>query len=208
MSLPSWLWVSHRYRAMLLMIDNYDSFTYNLVQYFGDLGHPMRVYRNDKITVDDILEMKPKGIVISPGPGNPDSAGICLELVGAAEENDIALLGICLGHQTLGQYFGGNVMRAPAPVHGKTATIKHEGESLFAGLPPTFEAARYHSLIVARDTLPDCLRVTAETDDGLIMGLSHKDKPLHGIQFHPESIATEYGHDMLKNFTDMLGNGS
>lgn len=186
------------------MIDNYDSFTYNLVQYFGDLGYPMQVRRNDRISVDEALAMAPAGIVISPGPGNPDSAGICLELIGAAAASDIPLLGICLGHQSIGQYFGGSVIRASSPVHGKTAAIKHRGQELFAGLPSPFSATRYHSLIVSRESLPACLDVTAETEDGLIMGLSHKDRPIHGIQFHPESIATEHGHELLRNFTAML----
>lgn len=189
---------------MLVMIDNYDSFTYNLVQYFGDLGQNCLVFRNDKISIDEVFSLKPGGIIISPGPSDPDHAGICLNLVKAASENDIPLLGVCLGHQTIGQVFGGKVIRAPSPLHGKTSDITHNGTGLFADIPSPYTIARYHSLIVERESLPDCLEITAETDDGLIMGLSHKTKPVHGIQFHPESIATQHGHTLLKNFCKVL----
>ncbi len=190
--------------AMLILIDNYDSFTWNLVQYFGDLGYEVDVHRNDKITVDEVLALKPEGIVISPGPSDPDHAGICLDLIKAAADNNIPLLGVCLGHQSIGQLFGGKVIRAPEPVHGKSWAIKHSGQSLFKGLPSPLKGARYHSLIVERDSLPETLEVTAETDEGLIMGLQHKTHPIHGIQFHPESIATEHGHEMIQNFVETL----
>jgi anthranilate synthase component II len=189
---------------MLAMIDNYDSFTWNLVQYFGDLGAKMRVFRNDKITVDELVDMKPDGIVISPGPSDPDHAGICLDTIAACAENKIPLLGVCLGHQAIGQAFGGKVVRAPKPMHGKLSDIKHTNSSVFAGIPTPYTATRYHSLIVERESLPKTLDVTAETDDGLIMGLAHKTLPIHGIQFHPESIATQHGHALLKNFVKML----
>ncbi|GJL84835.1 MAG: aminodeoxychorismate/anthranilate synthase component II [Micavibrio sp.] len=189
---------------MIVLIDNYDSFTYNLVQYFGDMGVEALVHRNDKINVQEVIGMKPAGVVISPGPSDPDHAGICLELVEKAANENIPLFGVCLGHQCIGQVFGGKVIRAPEPMHGKVSNIKHEGQSVFKSLPDPFTATRYHSLIVERDSLPDELEVTAETDDGLIMGLMHKDKPIHGVQFHPESIATEHGHALLKNFVEML----
>ncbi|HTK84023.1 MAG TPA: aminodeoxychorismate/anthranilate synthase component II [Patescibacteria group bacterium] len=189
---------------MLAMIDNYDSFTWNLVQYFGDLGAPMEVFRNDKISVNQLFAMRPEGIVISPGPSDPDHAGICLETIERAAETKTPLLGVCLGHQAIGQAFGGRVIRAPKPMHGKLSEISHTDNSVFAGLPSPYTATRYHSLIVERDTLPDDLEVTAETDDGLIMGLAHKTLPIHGIQFHPESIATQHGHALLKNFVQML----
>lgn len=189
---------------MLVLIDNYDSFTYNLVQYFGDLKQPVRVYRNNKIEADEVLSINPAAIVISPGPGTPSQSGICLELVEKAATRNIPLLGVCLGHQAIGQVFGGNVVRAPAPVHGKVWDIQHGRTGVFSGLPSPLQATRYHSLIVERETLPSCLAVTAETDDGIIMGLQHKEKPLHGIQFHPESIETHQGHAMLQNFINGL----
>lgn len=195
-------------QTMLLMIDNYDSFTYNLVQYFGDLGEECRVIRNDAMTIKEILSQKPDGIVISPGPCDPDHAGICLELIKDAAVLNIPLLGVCLGHQALGQAFGGKIIRAPFPVHGKTDQIAHSARGLFHGLPSPYAVTRYHSLIVERDTLPDCLEVTAENSEGLIMGLSHKEKPLSGIQFHPESIATEHGHNLLKNFVKQTKNNA
>lgn len=185
---------------MILLIDNYDSFTYNLVQYLGDLGAEVEVHRNDKITVQDAIAAKPSGIVISPGPSDPDHAGICLPLIHAAAEREIPLFGVCLGLQAMGQAMGGRVVRAPAPLHGKISPVRHGGASVFAGLPSPFNATRYHSLIVERDTLPEELEITAETEDGLIMGLAHKTKPLHSVQFHPESIATEHGHEMIRNF--------
>lgn len=189
---------------MLTMIDNYDSFTFNLVQYFGNLGAPCRVVRNDQVTVDQVLSENPRGIIISPGPSDPDHAGICLDLIRAAANNNIPLLGVCLGHQAIGQVFGGDVIRAPVPVHGKTDDIKHNNTGLFTGLPSPLRVTRYHSLIVDRKTLPDCLTVTAETSDGLIMGLQHKEKPIHGVQFHPESIATEQGENLLRFFVDKV----
>ncbi|MCI5059741.1 MAG: aminodeoxychorismate/anthranilate synthase component II [Alphaproteobacteria bacterium] len=189
---------------MILLIDNYDSFTFNLVQYLGELGAETQVHRNDQITVAEIFKLKPRGILISPGPGDPDHAGICLELIKENLEHDIPLLGVCLGHQAIGQIFGGKVIRAPEPVHGKTSDITHEGKSVFKSLPSPFEATRYHSLIVEKENLPDELEITATTNDGLIMGLAHKTKPIHGVQFHPESIATKHGHDLLQNFLNML----
>lgn len=188
----------------IVLIDNYDSFTYNLVHYLGDLGVACAVHRNDKITVGGVLAQEPAGILISPGPSNPDHAGICLDLLLAVSKLDIPLLGVCLGHQAIGQAFGGRVIRAPEPLHGKLSSITHTGKSVFQNLPDRFAVTRYHSLIVARDDLPDCLEITAQSDDGIIMGLAHKTRPIHGIQFHPESIATEHGHALLKNFTEML----
>lgn len=185
---------------MFIMIDNYDSFTYNLVQYFGDLGIPCDVYRNNKITVEAVLKQKPKAIIISPGPSDPDHAGICLELIQAAANHNVPLLGVCLGHQAIGQVFGGKVIRAPKPIHGKLSLIKHNNQSLFKDIPSPLSVTRYHSLIVEKSTLPAELISTAETDDGLIMGLQHRDKIIHGVQFHPESISTDHGHTMLKNF--------
>lgn len=190
-------------KPMILLIDNYDSFTYNLVQYMGDLGASVVVHRNDKITVDQALALKPRGVVISPGPSDPDHAGICLDMIAACADYSIPLFGVCLGHQALGQVFGGKVIRAPSPMHGKISAISHTGKSVFKGLPSPFSATRYHSLIVERESLPDILQITAETDDGLIMGLAHKKRPIHGVQFHPESIATEHGHAMIKNFLDV-----
>ncbi|MEL6449628.1 MAG: aminodeoxychorismate/anthranilate synthase component II [Pseudomonadota bacterium] len=189
---------------MLLLIDNYDSFTYNLVHYLGDLGTEVVVRRNDALDVQEAMGMRPDGILLSPGPCDPDQAGICLALTAAAAETRTPLMGVCLGHQTIGQAFGGTVVRAPDIVHGKMGTMHHSGTGLFAGLPTPFEATRYHSLTVARDGLPDCLEITAEIADGTIMGLAHKELPIHGVQFHPESIRSEHGHALLKNFTDML----
>lgn len=188
---------------LVTVIDNYDSFTYNLVQYFGDLKADARVYRNDQVTAQQVLEEEPDAIVISPGPSDPDHAGICLELIRKTAETDIPLFGVCLGLQSMAQAFGGRVVRAPKPMHGKTSMIAHEGKTLFKGLPNPLEVTRYHSLIAERETLADCLEITAETQDGLIMGLSHRTKPMHGVQFHPESIATAGGHDLIKNFLDM-----
>jgi len=185
---------------MILLIDNYDSFTYNLVQYLGDLGADVVVHRNDKITVEDAISLKPAGILISPGPSDPDHAGICLALIHECAKKSVPLFGVCLGMQAMGQAFGGKVVRAPAPLHGKISQIHHEGQSVFEGLPNPFPATRYHSLIVERETLPAELTITAQTDDGLIMGLAHKTAPIHGVQFHPESIATQGGHKMLENF--------
>lgn len=184
---------------MLLLIDNYDSFTYNLFHYLGELGEDVRVARNDQIGVDEALSFKPHSIVISPGPCDPDRAGICLDLITKAA-GKVPLLGVCLGHQCIGQAYGGTIIRAPLPMHGKLSRIHHTGKSVFEGLEDGFEATRYHSLVVDRKTLPDALEITAETDDGIIMGLQHKTHPVHGVQFHPESIASENGHALLKNF--------
>lgn len=184
---------------MFLLIDNYDSFTFNLYHYLEELGAKVEVVRNDAIGVGDVLARRPEGIVISPGPGRPEEAGMIEELIRAAAGH-IPVLGICLGHQAIGHVFGGDVVRAPEIMHGKTSAIRHKGSGLFAGLPSPFTATRYHSLIVARESLPDCLEITAETDDGLIMGLAHKRHAIHGVQFHPESIASEQGHALLRNF--------
>lgn len=189
---------------MLLLIDNYDSFTYNLVHYLGELGAEMVIRRNDALDVQEAMAMNPAGILLSPGPCDPDQAGICLALTQAAAETRTPLMGVCLGHQTIGQVFGGNVMRCHEIVHGKMGTMHHTGKGVFAGLPSPFEATRYHSLIVDRETLPDCLEITAELEDGTIMGLQHKELPIHGVQFHPESIASEHGHALLKNFLQEL----
>jgi anthranilate synthase component 2 len=192
---------------MLLLIDNYDSFTYNLVHYLGELGANVEVKRNDEMDVQAAMGMTPSAIMLSPGPCDPDQAGICLPLVQAAAETKTPLIGICLGHQTIGQAFGGKVVRCDEIVHGKMGKMHHKGKGLFKGLPSPFEATRYHSLIVERETLPDCLEITAELEDGTIMGLQHKELPIHGLQFHPESIASEHGHAMLKNFLDIAGGG-
>jgi anthranilate synthase component II len=189
---------------MLVLIDNYDSFTYNLVHYLGELGAECRVFRNDKIAVAEVLGMGPKGIVLSPGPCTPNEAGICLELIDKAGPT-IPLLGVCLGHQAIGQAYGGRVVRAPAPMHGKLSEITHASKALFKGLPRKFEVTRYHSLMVERKGLPTDLAITARTADGLIMGLQHKTHPVHGVQFHPESIASEHGHALLANFLDLAG---
>ena len=189
---------------MLLLIDNYDSFTYNLVHYLGELGAACEVVRNDQISVDDAIARRPKAIVLSPGPCTPTQAGICLDLVAKAGST-IPILGVCLGHQTIGQAYGGKVIRAPEPMHGKISTVRHTSKGMFADLPPRIEVTRYHSLIVERASLPADLEVTAETADGLIMGLAHKKHPVHGLQFHPESIASEHGHDMLANFLKLAG---
>ncbi|MFN3350791.1 anthranilate synthase component II [Pseudorhodoplanes sp.] len=187
---------------MILLIDNYDSFTFNLVHYLGGLGADMCVCRNDSLTPDEALALKPEAIVLSPGPCTPNEAGICLDLIKKAKDT-IPILGVCLGHQAIGQAFGGEVVRAPSPVHGKVSDIRHQGRSVFRGINGPFKATRYHSLVVRRDTMPDDLDVTAETADGLVMGLAHQSLPLHGVQFHPESIASEHGHLILKNFLDL-----
>ena len=189
---------------MLVLIDNYDSFTYNLVHFLGELGASCRVFRNDKIGVAEVLKLKPKGIVLSPGPCTPNEAGICLELIAKAGPK-IPLLGVCLGHQAIGQAYGGQVVRAPLPMHGKLSRVTHTGKGVFKALPKSFEVTRYHSLIVERKGLPDSLTITAKTADGLIMGLQHKTHPVHGVQFHPESIASENGHALLANFLDLAG---
>lgn len=189
---------------MLLLIDNYDSFTYNLVHYLGELGADIEVRRNDAIDVQQAMAMKPAGILLSPGPCDPDQAGICLDLTLAAAETKTPLLGVCLGHQTIGQAFGGKVVRCHEIVHGKMGLIHHGGKGVFKGLPSPFEATRYHSLVVERDTLPDCLEATAWLEDGTIMGLQHRELPIHGVQFHPESIASQHGHTLLQNFLDEM----
>jgi anthranilate synthase component 2 len=186
----------------LLVIDNYDSFTYNLVHFLGELGADAIVKRNDKINLDEIAAMAPDGIVLSPGPGTPDSAGVCLAAIERFAPT-IPMLGVCLGHQAMGQAMGGDVIRAPELMHGKTSRINHTGKGLFRGLNSGFEATRYHSLIVKPDTLPKTLEVTASTEDGLIMGLQHRQFPMHGVQFHPESIASENGHALLQNFINL-----
>ena len=187
---------------MLLLIDNYDSFTYNLVHYFGELGANVVVHRNDALSVQDAMALKPSAIVLSPGPGTPEQSGICLALTEAAAETKTPLLGVCLGHQTIGQVFGGKVVRCHEIVHGKMGAMHHSGKGVFAGLPSPFEATRYHSLIVDRASLPDSLEVTAWLEDGTIMGLKHRELAIEGVQFHPESIASEHGHQMLKTFLD------
>ncbi len=198
---------------MILLIDNYDSFTYNLLHYLGELGAEVSVHRNDALSADEALASGADGIVISPGPCDPDKAGISLELAAKAAGR-VPVLGVCLGHQAIGQAFGARIIRAPECMHGKMSRIAHGGDGVFAGLPDPFEATRYHSLIVERDSLPDCFRITAEADhpdagqsaEGgkLIMGLQHRDFPLHGVQFHPESITTQHGHDLLKNFLKLV----
>jgi len=187
---------------MLLLIDNYDSFTWNLVHYLGELGAEVKVVRNDRLSVADALALNPAGIMLSPGPSDPDHAGICLELTRAAAEAKLPLIGVCLGHQTIGQAFGGTVTRCHEIMHGKMGAMHHDASGVFAGLPSPFEATRYHSLIVDRDSLPEALVVNAWLADGTIMGLRHRDLPIHGVQFHPESIRSEHGHAMLKNFLD------
>ncbi|MXW21087.1 MAG: aminodeoxychorismate/anthranilate synthase component II [Gammaproteobacteria bacterium] len=192
---------------MLVIIDNYDSFTYNLVHYLGELGADWRVFRNDAISVEEVLALQPQGIVLSPGPGYPQSAGICLELVEKAADT-VPLLGVCLGHQAIGQAFGGRVVRAPRLMHGKLSAIHHDGDGLFDGLPQGFEATRYHSLVVERESLPEALQVNADTDQGVVMGLAHRERPIFGVQFHPESIASEHGHALLANFLHIAGVGN
>ncbi|HEX6859008.1 MAG TPA: aminodeoxychorismate/anthranilate synthase component II [Caulobacteraceae bacterium] len=189
---------------MILVIDNYDSFTYNLVHYLNELGGQTLVRRNDALSVQEALGLKPDAVLLSPGPCTPDEAGICLPLLRGAPE-DLPILGVCLGHQSIGQAYGGEVVRAKSIMHGKTSEIHHNGKGVFKGLPNPFTATRYHSLAVRRESLPDELEVTAWTDDGEIMGFQHKTRPVHGVQFHPESIATEGGHQLLANFLDLAG---
>ena len=187
---------------MFVLIDNYDSFTYNLFHYLAELGASVAVHRNDAVTVEQVLALQPNGIIISPGPCTPNEAGICLDLVSAAA-GKYPLLGVCLGHQAIGQAFGNDIVRAPELMHGKVSRIRHTGDGIFNALPETFEATRYHSLIVDRKNLTSHLEVTAETEDGIIMGLQHKSQPIYGVQFHPESIASECGHDLLRNFLNL-----
>jgi anthranilate synthase component 2 len=188
---------------MFVLIDNYDSFTYNLYHFLGELGAEVVVHRNDAVSVDAVLDQNPEGIVISPGPCDPDSAGISLDMVHACAEREMPLLGVCLGHEAIGQAMGGKVVRAPEPMHGKLSAIQHNGSGVFADLESPFRSTRYHSLVIERDSMPDCLEISAETDDGVIMGLAHRSLPLHGVQFHPESIASENGHKLLKNFLSL-----
>ena len=189
---------------MIVLIDNYDSFTYNLVQYLGELEIDCVVHRNDKITVDEALALNPKGVMLSPGPCDPDQAGICLDMISACSRHDLPLFGVCLGHQAIGQAFGGKVVRASKLMHGKTSDITHNSAGIFKDIPSPVTVTRYHSLTIEPSSMPACLSITAQTDDGVIMGVSHNTKPIHGVQFHPESIATNHGHAMLKNFTDLL----
>ncbi|MCR9213630.1 MAG: aminodeoxychorismate/anthranilate synthase component II [Proteobacteria bacterium] len=193
---------------MITLIDNYDSFTYNLVQFLGELGADIKVYRNNVVTVDEVFSENPDGIVLSPGPCDPDRAGICLDLVKRAATTNMPVFGVCLGHQTIGQVFGGKVIRADQLMHGKTSPISHNGQGIFKGIPNDFTATRYHSLTVDPATIPNTLEVTASTSDGVIMGLSHKDLPMHGVQFHPESIASEHGHAILQNFLNLTKPGN
>ena len=187
---------------MIILIDNYDSFTFNLVHYFGELGAEVAVHRNDKLASADVIDADPDAIVLSPGPCTPNDAGICLDLIGKASAT-IPVLGVCLGHQAIGQAFGGAVVRAPSPVHGKLSEVLHEGAGVFRGINRSFQATRYHSLVVERASMPAELAVTAQSEDGLVMGLAHKERPVHGVQFHPESIASQHGHLILKNFLDI-----
>jgi anthranilate synthase/aminodeoxychorismate synthase-like glutamine amidotransferase len=187
---------------MIVMIDNYDSFTYNLVQYLGEMGQDLRVFRNDRITLEEIADLKPDHIVISPGPCTPNEAGISVDVV-KRFAGEVPILGVCLGHQSIGQAFGARIVRAQRLMHGKTSLIQHDGRTIYTGLPNPFEATRYHSLIVERDSLPDCLEISAETDIGEIMGIRHKEYPVEGVQFHPESILTTVGKDLLRNFLAM-----
>ena len=187
---------------MLVLIDNYDSFTYNLVHFLGELGAETRVFRNDEIAPADVLAMKPEAIVLSPGPCTPNEAGICLDLIAQAK-GSVPILGVCLGHQAIGQVYGGRVVRAPEPMHGKLSTVHHTGKSVFRGLNNDFKATRYHSLTIAPESVPAELEVTARSDDGVIMGVMHKTHPVHGVQFHPESIASEQGHALLQNFLNI-----
>ena len=188
---------------MIILIDNYDSFTFNLVHYLGELGEEVRVHRNDKIGSADVIAADPDAIVLSPGPCTPKEAGICLDLIAGSVSGKIPILGVCLGHQAIGEAFGGKVVRAPMPVHGKLSDIRHDGRGVFHGINAPFKATRYHSLVVERASLPPELAVTADTDDGLIMGLAHRRLPVHGVQFHPESIASEHGRLILKNFIEI-----
>jgi anthranilate synthase component 2 len=189
--------------GLVRVIDNYDSFVYNLVQYLGELGADPLVYRHDEARLDQLLDLDPAAVLISPGPGRPEDAGVSNAAIDEFGRRGVPVLGVCLGHQCVGQLYGGQVVRAGQVMHGKTSMIHHDGQGLFAGLPDPFEATRYHSLVVSRDAVPDCLQITAETDDGVIMGLRHKELPVVGVQFHPESILTEGGHRLLENFLSL-----
>ena len=190
---------------MLVLIDNYDSFTYNLWHYLGELGAEAVVHRNDRVTVDEVIASAPDGIVISPGPCDPDRAGICLELVARCAAERVPVFGVCLGHQAIGQAFGGRIERSPRPMHGKVSQVAHDGSGVFKQLPSPFRATRYHSLTIAPGSVPDCLEVNATSDDGVIMGVRHRELPVHGVQFHPESIESENGHAVLRNFLAETG---
>jgi anthranilate synthase/aminodeoxychorismate synthase-like glutamine amidotransferase len=190
----------HAVAARVLVIDNYDSFVYNLVQYLGELGAEPIVHRHDELTVDELLALEPDAVLVSPGPGRPEDAGVSLAAIDAFGTRGTPVLGVCLGHQCIGQLYGGDVVRAPAVMHGKTSEISHDGSGVFQGLASPFTATRYHSLVVARETVPDMLEVTAQSEDGLVMGLRHRELPVEGVQFHPESILTDAGHDLLRNF--------
>ena len=192
---------------MFILIDNYDSFTYNLYHFLGELGAEIEVHRNDQITPDQVLGLHPQGIVISPGPCDPDRAGICLDLIEAAKDQ-IPILGVCLGYQAIGQSFGGKVVRAEAPMHGKTSEIHHKGKGVFRDLPSPMTSTRYHSLLIDRESIPNSLEITAETEEGVVMGLQHRELPIHGVQFHPESIASEHGHALLHNFLKIAGHNA
>jgi anthranilate synthase component 2 len=189
---------------MFVLIDNYDSFTYNLYHFLGELGAAVDVRRNDQVSVAEVMALHPQGIILSPGPCDPDRAGICLALIEAGT-GKLPILGVCLGHQAIGQAFGGKVIRGPVPMHGKLTAVQHRAEGIFQDIPSPFMATRYHSLVVERGSLPDCFAVTAETENGLIMGLAHRELPIHGVQFHPESIASEHGHRLLGNFLRLAG---
>jgi anthranilate synthase component 2 len=189
---------------MIVLIDNYDSFTWNLYHFLGDLGATASVYRNDALTADEVFAMAPAAVVMSPGPCTPNEAGICLDVVARAPES-LPILGVCLGHQAIGQAYGGKVIRAPRLMHGKLSAVHHHGRGIFADIPDAFQATRYHSLIVERDSLPAGLAITAETEDGLIMGIEHENRRVYGVQFHPESIASEHGHKLLRNFLTLAG---
>jgi anthranilate synthase component 2 len=189
---------------MILLIDNYDSFTWNLVHYLGELGEDVAIRRNDELSPADAIAMRADAIVLSPGPCDPDRAGICLDLI-AASRGRVPILGVCLGHQAIGQAYGGSIVRASAPMHGKLSRIRHNNRGVFRGIESGFEATRYHSLVIDPATLPACLEVTAKTDDGVIMGVQHRDAPVFGVQFHPESIASQHGHALLRNFLDLAG---
>ncbi len=191
--------------ALVLVIDNYDSFVYNLVQYLGELGAEPLVYRHDDATLEQMMELDPAAVLVSPGPGRPEDAGVSNEAIAAFGARGVPVLGVCLGHQCIGQLYGGRVIRAERVMHGKTSSIRHDGQGLFEGLPSPLEATRYHSLVVERSSVPDVLEVTAETDDGVVMGLRHRDLPVEGVQFHPESILTEGGHRLLQNFLARAG---
>ena len=190
---------------MFVLIDNYDSFTYNLYHFLGELGASIDVHRNDKISVADVMAKRPQGIILSPGPCDPDKAGICLDVIAAAADARLPLFGVCLGHQAIGQAFGGKVVRAPVPMHGKLSKLTHAGKGIFEDIPSPFSATRYHSLTIERASLPASLVSTADADDGVMMGLSHRTLPIHGVQFHPESIASEHGHKLLSNFLRLAG---